>query len=52
MGFDQNSDLPVVQLQKRTTKVNVGIIVGVILFLVIGGVVLAWFSLHPSQAHP
>jgi hypothetical protein len=52
MGFDQNSNQPVVQMQKRTTKVNVGIIVGVIVFLVVGAAAVMWFWLHPPQTYP
>ena len=33
MAFDQNRIGPVVNFRKWTTKVNVGIIVGVVLFL-------------------
>ena len=49
MGFDQNSNQPVVQVQKRTTKVNIGIIIGVILFFLIGAAAVMWFWLHPPQ---
>ena len=50
MAFDQNSDLPVLQPQKRTTKVNFGIVIGVLLFFVIAGAVLFWFARNPSEA--
>ena len=49
MGFDKNSNQPVVQLQKRTTKVNVVIIVAVIAFFLIGAAAVLWFGLHPPQ---
>lgn len=52
MGFDQNSDLPLIQPRKRTTKVNIGMVIGVLLFFVIGGVVLAWFYRNPEEAEP
>lgn len=52
MGFDKDSDQPVVQLRKRTTKVNLCMIIAVIIFFIIGGALIAWFWLHPAQAHP
>ncbi len=50
MGFDKDSNQPVVQMQKRTTKVNVVIIVAVVAFFLIGAVAVMWFWLHPPQA--
>lgn len=36
MGFDpQTSDKPLVNVQKRTTKVNLGVVAGVLVFLVL-----------------
>lgn len=52
MGFDQNSDLPILQPKKRTTKVNFGIVIGVLLFFLVAGSVLLWFSRHPHEAAP
>lgn len=52
MSFDQNSDLPLIQPHKRTTKVNFGIVVGVLLFFVIGGAFLLWFQRNPDEAVP
>lgn len=52
MSFDQNSDLPLIQPHKRTTKVNFAIVVGVLLFFVITGAVLFWFHRNPDQADP
>lgn len=45
MGFDQNQPGPVVNVHKRTTKVNIWIVVGVLLFLTAGGV-LIWVFTH------
>jgi hypothetical protein len=39
MSFDQNSNRPAVNFRKWTTKVNIGIIGGVLLLLVIGMVI-------------
>ena len=37
MGFDQNENRPIVNFRKWTTKVNVWIIIGVLIFLAAGG---------------
>lgn len=42
MGFDKNDSRPLVEPAKRTTQVNISIVVGVIVFLVIGAVAIAW----------
>lgn len=49
MGFDKNDDGPVVNVQKRTTKVNLWMAVLVLLFLVAGGVAIAWVHSHPVE---
>lgn len=38
MGFDQNDPRPIINVHKPTTKVNLWMVVGVVLFFVIGGV--------------
>lgn len=46
MGFDQNQPGPVVNVHKRTTKVNLWMVAAVLLFLA-GGAGLIWrFWLH------
>jgi hypothetical protein len=42
MGFDQNDPGPLVKPAKKTTKVNISLIVGVLLFFVFGGLAIAW----------
>jgi hypothetical protein len=37
MGFDNNDNARIIEPAGKTTKVNIGIVVGVLLFLVIGG---------------
>ncbi|HEX2900721.1 MAG TPA: hypothetical protein VHS96_13445 [Bacteroidia bacterium] len=37
MGFDQNDPSPIVNVHKRTTKVNLWMVVGVVAFFIIGG---------------
>jgi hypothetical protein len=50
MGFDKNDSRPIpVTIEKRTTKVNIAIIVGVLLFLIIGLSVLGWIGRHPHE---
>jgi flagellar basal body-associated protein FliL len=50
MGFDQNDPRPTtVTAGKRTTKVNISMIVAVIVFFVLGGGVIGWIALHPHQ---
>lgn len=47
MGFDKNNDGPIVQPAKPTTRVNISLIVGVIIFLVIGVAGVQWMrTLH------
>lgn len=40
MGFDQNQPGPVVNVHKRTTKVNFSMVVSVLLFLAAGGLLI------------
>ena len=46
MGFDKNSPQPLVQPQKKTTKVNISMIIGILLFFVAGGFAIRWVYLH------
>jgi hypothetical protein len=47
MAIDkEGSGLPEVNFHRRRTKVNVGVVAGVVLFLVAMGLVVAWFFLH------
>lgn len=45
MGFDHKQPGPVVNVHKRTTKVNLWIVVGVLVFLAAGGLVI-WVFTH------
>lgn len=49
MSFDQNSDLPIVNLHKRTTKVNLSMIIAVIAFFIITAAVIFWISRHEAS---
>jgi hypothetical protein len=46
MGFDKNDPVPIVQPAKRTTKVNISMIVAVVVFFIIAGIGIAWFRHH------
>ena len=44
MSIDKNSDgVPEVNMAKPTSKVNLGVVIGVILFFVAMGAVVFWF---------
>lgn len=47
MGFDENPPSPdkLVDTRKRTTKVNLAVVIGVVVFLAIGVVVLVRIAL-------
>ena len=47
MGFDQNQPGPIVNVHKRTTKVNLWMVVAVLVFLA-AGTVLIWVFKHQS----
>jgi len=62
MGFDKNSEgQPVVQVEKRTTKVNISMIVGVVLFFILGATGMVWLhhryppdqggAIQPNERH-
>jgi hypothetical protein len=44
MGFDQNDARPIIQPAKKETKINIGMVVAVILFFVLGGIAIAWMK--------
>jgi hypothetical protein len=52
MGFDANSDQPLIQPKKRTTKVNFAVVIAVLVFFAISAVALYWFSRNPERAVP
>jgi hypothetical protein len=49
MGFDKNDPTPVVQFSKRTTKVNLSMILAVLAFFVIAGAAILW--IHERYGH-
>jgi hypothetical protein len=40
MGFDQNDPRPVINVHKRTTKVNLWMVAWVAVFFVVGGIAI------------
>jgi len=53
MGFEpQTAGQPLVNVRKRTTKVNFSMILGVLVFLVIGISVILWAARRESLGEP
>lgn len=48
MGLDKDDDTPPVDFSRRTTKVNVWMVVGILAFFAIAGMVI--WSLWPNPA--
>lgn len=50
MGFDKNDSRPIeVTTQKNTTKVNIGVIIGVLIFFVFAVGAVVWIWQHPHE---
>jgi len=45
MGFDQNDARPMVESAKRTTKVNIGMVIAVVVFFALGAGAILWLRL-------
>jgi hypothetical protein len=43
MGFDQHDPRPIIQPAKKTTKVNISLVAGVLVFFIVGLAALLWF---------
>jgi len=53
MGFEpQTAGKPLVDVHKRTTKVNFGVAIGVVLFLLVGIGVVVWAVRKESRGEP
>ncbi|MDB6168809.1 MAG: hypothetical protein JWM88_1673 [Verrucomicrobia bacterium] len=52
MGFDKNDTVPSVNPKKRTTKVNFGVIIGVILFFAVSAAAIFFFKANPEKTVP
>jgi hypothetical protein len=44
MGFDKNDSTPIIETAKKTTKVNISLAVGVVIFLVVGVVAIVLYG--------
>jgi hypothetical protein len=44
MGFDHHDPGPLIQTEKKTTKVNISLIAGVLIFFVIGIAAIMWLK--------
>ena len=44
MGFDKNDPRPIMQPAKKETKINIGMVVGVIVFFIIGGIAIGYMK--------
>ncbi len=53
MGFEpQTADKPIVNVHKSTTKVNFGMAIGVVLFLLIGVCFVVWAAKRQARGEP
>ena len=53
MGFEpQTAGKPLVDVHKRTTKVNIGVVVGVIVFLIVGISFAIWATKREARGEP
>jgi hypothetical protein len=43
MGFDQNDPRPIINVHKRTTKVNIWMAVAVLVFFAVGGLLILMY---------
>jgi hypothetical protein len=50
MGFDQNDPRPIIQLAKRTTKVNLVTVAAVLVFLLIGAGAIIWMTVRHGHS--
>lgn len=53
MGFDpQNAEQPLVNPHKRTTQVNIGVAIGVLVFILLSSLYLVHKARHPEPDAP
>jgi len=50
MGFDQDSDLPIIQPQKRTTKVNFAMVASILIFFFATAAVAFWIWRNSDES--
>jgi hypothetical protein len=47
MGLDKDDPTPPVDVKRRTTKVNIAMVIAIILFFVVAGAVILFTRNHP-----
>jgi uncharacterized membrane protein YqjE len=53
MGFEpQTANKPLVDVKKRTTKVNITMAIGVAVFLLLGAIVVIWATKREERGEP
>lgn len=52
MGFDENSNRPLMNPKRRTTKVNFAIVVAVLAFFMVSAFMLIRYSRSPEKTVP
>jgi hypothetical protein len=52
MGFDKDDESPLIHPERRATKVNLWMIVGILMFFVAAGVVVWYLARNPAAATP
>jgi hypothetical protein len=50
MGLDKDDPTPPVDVKKRTTKVNIAMVIAIILFFVVAGAVILFTRSHPPAS--
>ena len=50
MGFDKDDPRPLIDVSKRTTKVNLWMVVSIVVFFILVGFVVWALWLHPSTS--
>lgn len=52
MGFDKDDTRPLIRPERRTTKVNLWMVAGILLFFVAAGVLVWILARNPAAASP
>ncbi|MEO6245026.1 MAG: hypothetical protein ABIQ12_06290 [Opitutaceae bacterium] len=48
MGFDKDDTRPIIKPGRKTTKVNLGMVAAVLIFLALGAVAIYWMTTRHS----
>jgi hypothetical protein len=52
MGFDKDDSRPLVHTERRTTKVNLWMVAGILLFFAAAGIVVWILARNPAASSP